>query len=158
LGNCDSLKLETCLNYFTQLTAVSNRGLLRVPSVAYGTCDRARRTGESCLILQSRSPFQRQETLVSIATECALAGRATANMLKTTARTAIRAVHDRLRVSTCFGTMPSLSCLLAWISIRTTWNARTLTGPELASVALPQNPLAGSKGQHEVLFSHRLSG
>ena len=49
LGNCDSLKLETCLNYFTQLTAVSHRGSLLVSSVACGTCDRARRTGESCL-------------------------------------------------------------------------------------------------------------
>ena len=49
LGNCDSLKLETGLNYFTQLTAVSHRGSLLVSSVACGTCDRARRTGESCL-------------------------------------------------------------------------------------------------------------
>jgi hypothetical protein len=54
------LKLETCLNYFTQLTAVSHRGLLLVSSVACGTCDRARRTGESCLP-ETEVPFEGTE-------------------------------------------------------------------------------------------------
>ena len=50
-----------------------------------------------------------QETVVSIATECALAGSATAIRLKIMARTAIRAINDRFRVSTDLGTMPFLS-------------------------------------------------
>jgi len=62
LGHCDSPRLETCLDYFIQLTAVSYRGLLRVSSVAYGTCDRARRTGESCLLLRNRSSVSRDRT------------------------------------------------------------------------------------------------
>ena len=50
LGNCDSSRLETCLNYFIRSGAVSHRSsppgsVFRVT----GTRERARGTGEYCL-------------------------------------------------------------------------------------------------------------
>lgn len=55
IGNCDSFKLETCLNYFTRLGTVSNHSLphdsvFRVTD----TRERARGTGEFRL---SAEPF-----------------------------------------------------------------------------------------------------
>jgi hypothetical protein len=79
---------------------------------------------------------------VSIATEVALAGRATAIRLKIMARTAIRAIDDRFRVSTDFGTMPFLSSFVD-VPSETTGNSRTLDGPEPVPAVLPR---AGRSG------------
>ena len=48
-GNCDSSRLETCLNYLIRLGTVSNRSSPPDSSFAFDTCERARGTGEFCL-------------------------------------------------------------------------------------------------------------
>src|SRR5207248_2548425 len=48
-GNCDSSRLETCLNYLTQLGTVSHRPSSPGPSFAFSARERARGTRESCL-------------------------------------------------------------------------------------------------------------
>jgi hypothetical protein len=58
LGNCDSPGLETSPDYLTQLGAASHRSSLPSPSFAYGTRERARGTGEFCLLRPLRNGFR----------------------------------------------------------------------------------------------------